>query len=546
MTILRVLVFILVQGCVVCDELYPISVLSDITEDQLEGFSANNQDDVELSQAKSSMSGDPDIIDLAWIEENIVNHYGFVKKSDRDEWKTLPTFEGVLKDNHFIDAADRVKKFFARNNDWETTKNNPKFRKNGGCTELLYITAARYLYVTRILYLQSDGKLIPCEEKEDGKTQIPVSGVCYPAPPSGSATCTSDYDASLVGKDTGFLIEKFNNYFQDGVNGFKKPSDLVFDVNVYAFTTAYAFPVNYVGLPANFVPAVEEKKKTVDFKMQELASAYFKVFKYNKNFFDKMKTEALKAMNENMKASEYGKELDKWLKAFSNLDGTVKMRSEYFDSPLKLREAHNAEYQKHVKEMSQKGGYDANLLGTLAMAELYAAEAYHTRGAIKHVVGGMQMKVDTPLTAVDLWVSMIENWGESNKEYNHCKNDPMEQCLLKMSKYMGRMFNAMRLVFAEHIPLSNRLKLLHLTGVENFSNPEFAFKTWLGYKKDGKTAIPPENIDGLKECLRQFQCDQAVQQAGSSKPLPAACISKINDKVNDYNVRLAGLVADIQ
>ena len=186
------------------------------------------------------------------------------------------------------------------------------------------------------------------------------------------------------------------------------------------------------------------------------------------------------------------------------------------------------------------------------MAELYAAEAYHTRGAIKHVVGNNQMKVNTPLTTEDLWVSMIENWGESNKEYNHCKNDPMEQCLLKMSKYMKRMFNAMRLVL-EHIPESNRLELLHFPKVlnpevnpesafESFSNPEFAFETWLKYKKDGKTAIPPENMEGLRECLRQFQCDLAVDQAGSNKPLPAACMSKINGKVNAYNMRLAGLV----
>ena len=174
------------------------------------------------------------------------------------------------------------------------------------------------------------------------------------------------------------------------------------------------------------------------------------------------------------------------------------------------------------------------------MAEIYAAEAYHTRGAIKHVVGRNQMKVNTPLTTEDLWVSMLENWGESNKEYQHCKNDPMEQCFLKMSKYMARMFNAMRLVL-EHIPVSNRLGLLNFKEVTGFSNPEFAFQMWLGYKKDGKTAIPPENMEGLKECLRTFECYRAVQQAGFYKRLPADCISKIFTIVNAYNVRLAGL-----
>ena len=271
-----------------------------------------------------------------------------------------PTFQGVLTDEAFITAADGAKKFFVRNKDWEITKNT--FRTNGGCTDLLYITAARYLLVTSILYVRQglserkEKKLIPCQRVDKQTFQIPDS-VCYPAPPSGSATCTSDYDVSLVGKDAGFLIEEFNNYFQAE---FGKPSDLVFDVNVYAFTTAYAFPVNYVGLPKNFEKTVEESKKTVNFKMQELASAYFKVFKYNPGFFDTMTTGALKAME----GSQSKPKLNEWLITFHELDAKVKMRIEDFNnSPLKLREAHNAEYQKRVKEMSQQGGYDAKLLG---------------------------------------------------------------------------------------------------------------------------------------------------------------------------------------
>jgi len=59
--------------------------------------------------------------------------------------------------------------------------------------------------------------------------------------------------------------------------------------------------------------------------------------------------------------------------------------------------------------------------GDLAKALLYAAEALHTRGGIRHIVGVTQMKklsADS-LSTKDLWVSMIENWGEANKEYHH-------------------------------------------------------------------------------------------------------------------------------
>ena len=183
------------------------------------------------------------------------------------------------------------------------------------------------------------------------------------------------------------------------------------------------------------------------------------------------------------------------------------------------------------------------LEGNLAMAEIYAAEAYHTRGALKHIVGGKQMGVDTQLSREDLWVSMIENWGESNKEYNHCNNDPLEKCVLKMSKYMARMFNAMRLVL-DKIPIKHRSGLLDFKEVSRYPNPEAAFDKWLGYKKKGMTQIPPGDMGNLKEFLRQLQCDLAVQQLGLGMPLPAACMSKMNDKVNDYNVRLASLLTD--
>ena len=182
------------------------------------------------------------------------------------------------------------------------------------------------------------------------------------------------------------------------------------------------------------------------------------------------------------------------------------------------------------------------LEGNMAMAELYAAEAYHTRGAIRHIVGGKQMKVNIPLSTNDLWVSMIENWGESNKEYNHCKEGPLEECFLKMSKYMCRMFNAMRQL-RERIPASYRTGLVHFGEVSRFSNPEFAFEMWLQYKKQGKAAIPKQE-GNIREFLRQFQCAQAVKNVGSRKKFPPACISNMNEKVNAYNRKLAGLVTE--
>ena len=177
--------------------------------------------------------------------------------------------------------------------------------------------------------------------------------------------------------------------------------------------------------------------------------------------------------------------------------------------------------------------------GIVARALIYAAEAYHTRGAIRHVVGGTQMKVvnmATELSTNDKWVSMIENWGETNKEYEHCRTEPVEVCFLKMSKYMWRMFHAMKLVRGA-IPPQARPGLVHFG--EAFADPEYAMRMWLDYKKQGKTAIP-KHKDKVIQFLRQFKCKNAV----IGQPLSPTCISKINDEVNKYNKKLAALVTD--
>lgn len=196
---------------------------------------------------------------------------------------------------------------------------------------------------------------------------------------------------------------------------------------------------------------------------------------------------------------------------------------------------------KSLKVTTNHGFLYIGFLGTLAKALIYAAEAYHTRGAIRHIVGGTQMKVlelspRTPLSVNDLWVSMIENWGESNKEYNHCKTDPLAKCFLKMSKYMWRLFYAMKLV-RDRIPAEHRAGLLHFDG--KYSDPLFAMQMWLDYKKQGKTAIPEQSAN-VKAFLGKFGC----KQAGSGKPLSEDCVSIMHEKINVYNKRLASLVTD--
>lgn len=79
---------------------------------------------------------------------------------------------------------------------------------------------------------------------------------------------------------------------------------------------------------------------------------------------------------------------------------------------------------------------------------LYAAEAYHSRGAIRYVVGGMHLKdenVKAKLTLLDRWCTMLENWGDAMKEYKHANTgkETAEKKLIKMSKYLWRTWKSM-------------------------------------------------------------------------------------------------------
>lgn len=275
-----------------------------------------------------------------------------MKDPEKDAWISQPNFREDLGTLKFTEASVRVKTFFDRNKNWEDTKE--KFRTERSCINLLYITAARYLFVTQILYELSSNKLVPCSRTKAKKILIPDSGVCYPEP-YGTASCTSDYDVGLIGRDAGFLTEKFNNYFQGG-NGFRKPSALVCDTNVYAFTLEFAMPFLFVKLPVYLAEGVAKREKTVIFKMQELASAYYKVFKYNEKFFEIMKNGARNAMTRS--ALESKRHLNKWLKTFKDLNCVTPMTG-----GADLKRIHNLVYQDLVKRMSDEGGYKPKFLG---------------------------------------------------------------------------------------------------------------------------------------------------------------------------------------
>ena len=141
----------------------------------------------------------------------------------------------------------------------------------------------------------------------------------------------------------------------------------------------------------------------------------------------------------------------------------------------------------------------------------------------------------TPLSTYDLWVSMIENWGEANKEYKHCKLISVAECLMKMSKYLSRMFNAMRVIRRSRVPKEDRKGLLDFGTTDD---PEFVTDLLLRYKKSGKK-LSPAAYHFVRFFLDKFKC--RISSRVHSNFL-GDCLKKIHNEVNAYNKKLAANV----
>ena len=200
---------------------------------------------------------------ISWIKECIVDYYCFKKHPLQAEWIAQPSFKGLFDEPHFQTAATFSEHFLKIYNNWKDTIK--KWEDVDKRTSLLYITAARYVYVIFTLYQESrpqnekgiyetgkKGRIAPCEVKmkivggkETGQIDYYVipEYSCYPAP-YGSASATSDYDIGLVGPKSGELVANFNDKFEEI---FGRTSEEVFDTNIYAYSLEYAMPTKFQG-----------------------------------------------------------------------------------------------------------------------------------------------------------------------------------------------------------------------------------------------------------------------------------------------------------
>ena len=114
----------------------------------------------------------------------------------------------------------------------------------------------------------------------------------------------------------------------------------------------------FLKIPDTFAAKVEKLETKVKYKMQELASAYYKVFKYNNDFYTALTNSA----QNNMLAAPL-QVLNGWLTSFGDLNTAESFRKGPDTSDHDFRLAHNNKYQEFVAEVSQHGGYVPDMKG---------------------------------------------------------------------------------------------------------------------------------------------------------------------------------------
>lgn len=500
---------------------------------------------------------DDDDDDLDFFKKCIVDVYCFQKPRHETVWTKLPTFAGVIDTAYFTKTAKRVELFFIRNNDWSRTIVNPKFRvaSTRECTNLLYVTAARYMYVIYVLNLLRDQMTFaPCDEHAGSKKiMVPAAGACFPVP-HDVVTCTSDFDIALVGERSGTLAALFNQFFREPlgtdpiVAGFGKSVEEIFDTNVHAFTLEYAMPAIFGGITREFHAQVNIMNGYIKFKVQEVVSAIIKMKSYNRKYFNDLMSDQVELRNTATK-HKLQTIFHDWAVQFQAFNDAVRslMRSDQYTTIISFRRKQHIAYEMvaGIIESVKLPEYIGKALAQTAIALMYASEAYHTRGTIRHVVGIMQMQrgeLKSQMTTNDYWVSMLENWADAVKEYNReCAAHSLRVvvCLPKMSKYLLRMLDAMHAIRSR---LYWKLKQ-GLLVVDNARGTGIRaiVAHWLhNVKRKGYDAIPEREtrINIFKENLAAFLEAFKCPSLSRHDVLRESCMDAIQAEIRKYNRRL--------
>ena len=110
---------------------------------------------------------------------------------------------------------------------------------------------------------------------------------------------------------------------------------------------------------------------------------------------------------------------------------------------------------------------------------------------------------------------------------------------MKMSKYLSRMFDAMRVIRRSRLPKKDREGLLDFGTTDD---PEFVTHLLLRYRKSGKELSPAAN-QFVMLFWKKFNCNIFNPHLSY---FWWDCLKKIHNEVNTYNKKLAANVNEIE
>jgi hypothetical protein len=248
----------------------------------------------------------------------------------------------------------------------------------------------------------------------------------------GSTELTSDYDITIIGKDSPDLTWKMFKFF---LYKYGNSLPYVFDVNLYC--NGY---LSNKGLKiTKYVTKIDEQISVIrpqtsyDYKIC-LNYALLKIFP-SETGFCKTKIINYKVLENYLKfPKKLKKELDKELKE-KKISGLTKFNKKVIDETKKYYLA--SSYCKKAFDFlyGNKNNSDT-LIENLCRSCYYSIESYFTHCTINVVVIEMQGKKEIKLDKKDYIISAIENLGDfllHTKEYSKI-------VLLKTSKYLYRIY----------------------------------------------------------------------------------------------------------
>jgi hypothetical protein len=158
----------------------------------------------------------------------------------------------------------------------------------------------------------------------------------------------------------------------------------------------------------------------------------------------------------------------------SNPDAVLQVRNRLYETGLAELNLIN----ERLRDNPDSKALHAAQQHQISLCLFYAAEAYHTEGAITHVVGAMQGKSEVQLDINQLSFSILEQIGDAQLHAHDSKPGADAKWISQAAKYLGRVFDALERLGSSSQPAStnqfaNELQMI-LLGSQNPHSKTFS------------------------------------------------------------------------